>query len=82
MTRPILLAAALILAAAGPAPAAKSNYPGVSNYDYWRGEACGDGGDVGSPCETLFKRLCGASPNAGCVKRNQKAFARAPKFNR
>lgn len=81
MTR-FILAAAVAAATAGAAAAQGSNYPGITQYDYWRGEACGNGGDDDSPCERLFRRLCGRTPNAACVKRHQGEFARAPKFNR
>lgn len=70
------------IGAASAASAGMGNYPGISKYNYWRGEACGNGGDSGSGCERLFRRLCGKSPGAACVKRNQAAFNRAPKFNR
>ena len=77
-----LLALALLVAGTAAASADMRNYPGISKYNYFRAEACGDGGDPGSACERLFRRLCGKSPNAGCVKRNRAAFDRAPKFKR
>ncbi|HMO31056.1 hypothetical protein [Enterovirga sp.] len=72
----------LLAGAATAASAGMGNYPGISKYNYWRGEACGDGGDPGSACERLFQRMCGKTPSAACVKKHQKAFDRAPKFNR
>ena len=72
-----LLAATLLIAAASGASAGMEAYPGITPYNYWRGEACGDGGIEGSQCEQAFRRLCGRAPNAGCVSRNQKVFDRA-----
>lgn len=75
-----VLALTLLATMANAASANMANYPGISKYNYWRGEACGDGGDPGSGCERLFARLRGKSPSEACVKRHEKAFDRAPKF--
>lgn len=81
MMKTIAVALCLLFAASGAA-LARGNLPGVSKYNYWRGEACGNGGDDGSSCERLFRRLCGKAPGAACVKRHKAAFDRAPKFRR
>lgn len=80
MIKQTLLAASLVLAATSVASAGMENYPGISKYNYWRGEACGDGGEPGSQCERAFRRLCGKTPSAACVKRHQKVFDKADKF--
>lgn len=82
MIRQTLLAASLLVAAASAASAGMEAYPGITTYDYWRGEACGDGGVPGSKCEQAFRRLCGRTPNAACVSRHRKTFSRSSSFHR
>lgn len=76
------LAGSLLLATLSAASAGMEAYPGISKYDYWRGEACGDGGVPGSRCEQAFRRLCGRTPTAACVRRNQATFSRSSSFKR
>lgn len=82
MLKQTMLAATFILAAASGASAGMEAYPGITKHDYWRGEACGNGGASGSKCEQAFERLCGRTPSAACVARHRKVFDSSPKFRR
>ncbi len=82
MFKQTLLAACVCLATVTAASAGMEAYPGISKYNYWRGEACGDGGIPGSRCEQAFRRLCGKTPNAACVSRHQKTFSASSSFKR
>lgn len=75
-----VLALALLAATTAAASANMANYPGITKHDYWSMEACGN--DPRSACESAFRRLCGKTPNAACVKRNQATFDRASRGRR
>lgn len=75
MLKSAFLALSLVVAGTAAASAGMEAYPGISKRDYWSMEACGN--DPRPACEAAFRRLCGKTPNAGCVKRNQAAFDRA-----
>lgn len=77
MVKRILLPAMLALAAA---TFAAPSWAGPSQSDIWQVEACGN--DPSNACERAFMRLCGKTPNAGCVKRNQKTFDKASRSRR
>ena len=70
-----LFALSLLVAGTFGASAGMDAYPGITKSAYWSMEACGN--DPRAACEAAFRRLCGKTPNAACVKRNQKAFDRA-----